>query len=269
MPVVQANGISQHYATMGPVTDPSAPVVVLIHGILIDSLASYFFTIAKPFADAGVGTVMYDSRGHGKSDKPPAGYTMADYAADLIALLDELGLQRPVYLMGNSFGGSLALYTAGKFPDRVAGVVMVEAEAPTYEWASRLSEVFAETRKQLSRREVIAWLGMRYGRHMAKQGKAAIGTLTTTRIEEELPHGDMLTHDELAAVSCPVLAIYAGEWHIKDEAPQLVAWVRDCSTTVIEGQDHSILVNVPGTVCGLALPWIADKHALAQASGRQ
>lgn len=260
MPIVTANGIAQHYATMGPIGDPDAPIAVLIHGVLIDSLASYYFTLAKPFADAGVGTLMYDLRGHGKTAKPPSGYAMSDYAQDLIALLDELDITRPAFLLGNSFGGSLALYVAARYPERVAGVVMTEAEAPTAEWGERLRNVFGESSKHLSRREVIPWIRMRYGRHLAKQAKAAIDTLNSTRIEQEMPYGSMLSMDELAALRCPVLAIYAGDWNIKAEQPLLVTWLTDCTTEIIEGQDHSVLVSIPSTVCELVLPWMTARR---------
>ena len=261
MPVVTANGISQHYTLAGPIDDPDAPIAVLIHGILIDSLASYFFTLANPFADAGVGTVMYDLRGHGKTDKPPTGYTMDDYAADLIGLLDTLGITRPVYLMGNSFGGSVALFTAARFPDRAAGVIMLDAEAPTPAWGERLHQVFTQTGLYLSRKEVMTLIRVGGGRHLHKQAKAALATLDSTRVGQELPHGAMLSTDELAAAAAPVLALYAGEWSIKDEAPLLPTWLPHCTTRILDGHTHSMLVEQPGTICELVLPWIAARHA--------
>jgi 3-oxoadipate enol-lactonase len=260
MNLVTANGIRQHYATMGPVDDPEAPLVVLVHGILIDSLASYFFTISKPFADSGVATLMYDLRGHGKTDKPPAGYSLSDYAADLIALLDEAGIHRPVYLLGNSFGGSLALFIAARYPERAAGVVMIEAEAPVAEWGEKLAGIFEASNKYLSRKDVQTYLTLRHGRHLAKQSRAALATLASTRIEQEMPYSDLLTHEELSGLAVPVLAIYAGDSIIKDEAASLTDWLPNCTTTIIENQGHSILVEVPEKVCQLTLPWVATHH---------
>lgn len=264
MPVVTANGIRQHYATMGPIDDPDAPVAVLIHGILIDSLASYYFTLGNPFAAAGVGTLMYDLRGHGKSEKPDTGYAMTDYAADLIGLLDELAITRPVFLIGNSFGGSVALYVAARHPERVAGVVMIDAEAPTDEWSERLRNVFGETSRQLCRPEVMAFIRLRGGRHLHKQAKAAFAMLNSTRIEQETPYGSMLSMAELASTTAPVLALYAGEWNIKAEAPHLPTWLPNCETEIIEGHDHSVLVDHPDKICNLVLPWIAARHADAR-----
>ena len=65
----------------------------------------------------------YDQRGLGRSDKPPAPYSMADYAADAIALMDALGWdQCPV--IGVSFGGMVAQELAVTWPQRVSSLVL-------------------------------------------------------------------------------------------------------------------------------------------------
>ena len=70
--------------------------------------------------------VAVDLRGRGRSDKPPTGYRMADHAADVIGLLDALGIDR-VALGGHSFGGVLGLYLAATSPDRIERIVMLDA----------------------------------------------------------------------------------------------------------------------------------------------
>jgi pimeloyl-ACP methyl ester carboxylesterase len=65
-------------------------------------------------------------RGRGASDKPDGGYTMADHAADVLGLLDTLGLDQ-VVMGGHSFGGLLSLYMAANHPARVAKVVAIDA----------------------------------------------------------------------------------------------------------------------------------------------
>ena len=89
-----------------------------------------------------------DLRGRGKSDAPPAGsspaapaanYTMADHSADVLALLDTLGIAQAA-LIGHSFGGMLALYLAARHPDRFPRIVVLDAA---------LSLATQETRKAL------------------------------------------------------------------------------------------------------------------------
>jgi len=60
----------------------------------------------------------YDQRGLGRSDKPEARYTMADYAADALALLDHVGWER-CRVYGVSFGGMVAQELSVTAPERV------------------------------------------------------------------------------------------------------------------------------------------------------
>jgi pimeloyl-ACP methyl ester carboxylesterase len=67
-----------------------------------------------------------DLRGRGASDKPDTGYTMADHAADVIGMLDRLGIERAV-IGGHSFGGLLSFYIAATYPERVERLVVIDA----------------------------------------------------------------------------------------------------------------------------------------------
>ncbi len=67
-----------------------------------------------------------DLRGRGESDKPEEGYRMADHAADVIGLMDELGIENAI-LGGHSFGGLLTMYMAAHYPDRFTCLVIIDA----------------------------------------------------------------------------------------------------------------------------------------------
>jgi pimeloyl-ACP methyl ester carboxylesterase len=70
--------------------------------------------------------VALDLRGHGRSEPPRNGdYSIAGMAGDIAAVADTLGLERFV-LVGHSMGGGVALAYAGKYPERVAGLVLVD-----------------------------------------------------------------------------------------------------------------------------------------------
>jgi len=60
--------------------------------------------------------VMYDARGHGRSDAPETGYGIGDRVADLVGLVESLSLDDPM-LLGHSMGGSTAAWTAAMHPD--------------------------------------------------------------------------------------------------------------------------------------------------------
>lgn len=79
----------------------------------------------------GVRTVVYDRAGLGQSDPPPPGeYRIGDEAAALARVLDVLRLTGPVVLVAHSYGGFVAQLVAAD--QRVAGVVLVDANLPTY-----------------------------------------------------------------------------------------------------------------------------------------
>lgn len=72
--------------------------------------------------------IALDLRGRGLSDKPDTGYSMADHAADVLGVLDQLGIERAI-IGGHSFGGLLTYYLAAGHPDRVQRCVVLDAPA--------------------------------------------------------------------------------------------------------------------------------------------
>lgn len=64
--------------------------------------------------------------GRGGSERHPRDVSRAAYVADVVAVAEQLGLERPV-LVGQSLGGHTALLTAAAHPDLVRSLVLVEA----------------------------------------------------------------------------------------------------------------------------------------------
>ena len=75
-------------------------------------------------------------RGHGESEKPDTGYGVEDFAADVVSLLDALGIERAV-LAGHSGSCLVARRVALDHPDRVAGLIL-EASPTTLRDDARL-----------------------------------------------------------------------------------------------------------------------------------
>src|SRR6266571_1209063 len=102
----------------------NGPSVVLIHGFG-GSIYGWRRTI-EPLAAAGFHVVAFDAKGFGFSDKPAHGYSNGDYARLVLALVDSLHLPDPV-LVGHSMGGAIAAEAALRAPDRIRGLVLVDA----------------------------------------------------------------------------------------------------------------------------------------------
>lgn len=117
---VNTNNINLHYLDYGG----QGPTVVLTHGL---SANAHCFDglIAAGLTDH-LRVLSVDLRGRGLSDKPATGYSMADHAADIVGLLDELGIET-VIMGGHSFGGLLSMYMAANHSDRVAKLVILDA----------------------------------------------------------------------------------------------------------------------------------------------
>jgi pimeloyl-ACP methyl ester carboxylesterase len=102
------------YASAG-----NGPVVVLLHGGLGHS--GNWGHQVPALLDAGFRTVVIDSRGHGRSTRDERPYSYELMAADVLAVLDALGVQK-AHIVGWSDGACTALSAACSAPERVASV---------------------------------------------------------------------------------------------------------------------------------------------------
>lgn len=80
-----------------------------------------------PFVAAGARVVLWDYRGHGKSEAPadPDRYSIDQVVDDLCRVLDATAGGEPAILGGLSFGGLCSLHVAHRHPERVRGLVLV------------------------------------------------------------------------------------------------------------------------------------------------
>ena len=102
------------------------PPIICIHGITAN--AFFFQSLADGLA-TDYSVFAYDLRGRGDSDKPEDGYSVPIHATDLAALIDELGLERPI-IIGHSLGALIALYFAAQYPDKLSKLVLLDAGTP-------------------------------------------------------------------------------------------------------------------------------------------
>jgi 3-oxoadipate enol-lactonase len=268
MPFVVANGVRLHVQRMAAkAVAPGAPspTAVFIHGLGTDSLASFYFTVAPAVSAAGIDVVAYDLRGHGRSDRPRDGYTVADSVDDLTALLDALDVTVPVHLVGNSYGGTVAFSFAQRHPQRVLSLLVIESEPATPTWAAKISELLDRGARELVLQESFDWIAERHGKHVARLGRAYGHLLATTTMRADVPRGPLLTREEIGSIHHPVLAIFGGESHVLHAAQVLPTVLPRCEITVIPGQEHTVLAKAPKAVREHTLAWIARHHPVGAA----
>ncbi len=124
MPLIAANGTALHAVTLG-----DGPPVVMIHGLMLGSLAQWYFTAAPVLARTHR-VVLYDLRGHGRSAREARGYDLATLADDLDGLLAALDVDGPIDVVGHSYGGLIALTWALRHPTRARRLVVADAPLP-------------------------------------------------------------------------------------------------------------------------------------------
>jgi len=242
----------------GPRADGRHPTVVFIHGLGTDSLASFYFTLAAPASAAGIEVIAYDLRGHGRSEQPATGYRLSDFVADLSGLLDALDVRRPVHLVGNSYGGTVAFSYALEHPERVASLVMIESEPPTEAWSRKMASLLGRAAAEFGHAEALSWIAEHYGARTSRLARAAGQRLHTTTMARDIPSGPLLSREEIRSVACPVMAILGSESDLVDQAEVLESLIPHCRTVIVEGHEHSVLVEAPRTVRDLLLPWITE-----------
>jgi len=89
-----------------------------------------------------------DLRGRGLSGSPPSGYSVENHCKDILALMDDQGLERPV-LMGHSLGAFISLVFAAKYPQRVDRLILVDGGGKLSE--AQMNKVFAGIKPSLDR----------------------------------------------------------------------------------------------------------------------
>lgn len=136
MPSANINGQTIHYEDSGG----SGPPVILAHGFLMDQslFDAQVAALAPEFR-----LIRWDARGFGETVTDGRPFTYWDSAADMVGLLDHLGIARAVF-GGMSQGGFASLRAALAHPDRVKALVLISTEsaAPNAEDKAAYQQMF-------------------------------------------------------------------------------------------------------------------------------
>lgn len=122
-----------HYELEGP---PGAPVLVLANSLGTDLS---MWDAQAPELSQSFRVLRYNHRGHEGSEEPPGPYSIAELGSDLLALLDELGVEKFSFA-GLSIGGMVGMWAASEIPDRVDRLVLLctSAKMDPQIWKARI-----------------------------------------------------------------------------------------------------------------------------------
>ena len=225
-------------APPAPGTDRHEPIL-LIHGFASSHAVNWVFpTWLQTLTGAGREVILYDVRGHGRSDKPydPAAYTLAMLSDDALAVMDHFGLGT-IDVMGYSMGARIAAFLQRRAPDRVRSLILgglghalVEGgtlpmgiadamDAPALESLTdphqRLFRAFADATRS-DRRALAACI------RGARQ---------------------LMPEAEVAAIDCPVLIAVGTRDDIAGDPDALAALLPDARVCHVDGRDHNKTVG--------------------------
>lgn len=117
--VTSSDGVRIFYTTVG-----SGPPMLLCHG----TTSTHYNWLGLGYVDAlkdDYQLILMDLRGHGESDKPheAAAYDIVQQARDVVAVLDDLGIDR-AHIWGHSAGAGIGFHLGAGFPDRAQTLIL-------------------------------------------------------------------------------------------------------------------------------------------------
>ncbi len=126
MPIAHVNDVDIHYTDTGaPPGRPDAPTVVFGHGLLF---SGWMFADQVEALEDEYRCVTVDWRSQGGSPAAKDGHDMDTLTLDLVALLDQLGLDA-VHYVGLSMGGFVGMRLAARHPDRLLTLALLDTSA--------------------------------------------------------------------------------------------------------------------------------------------
>jgi pimeloyl-ACP methyl ester carboxylesterase len=225
MATVRANGLDFQVSRFRSGPEGERPVVIAVHGLGIVDGASMSMTVGLPLAKH-FDVIMYDLRGHGRSQEVSSGFTVANHVTDLLALIDALGIEGPVHLLTGSYGGTVGIMMALDHPSRVRSLSMVDPMFLLPDWGENLAatlELFGEKLAKATTEDVMDFFQTTARRRATMLATRGRKLLFETSLLEDVRSEQGLSIEQYAQITCPVLgafglnsSIYVLSWLLRD-----------------------------------------------------
>ena len=270
--ILKRPGASLAYEVAG-----DGPAVVLVHGFGLDMR---MWDPQVPALASSFRVVRYDCRGFGASGPfdPAVPYT---HAGDLLALMDHLGIDRAV-LVGLSFGGRVVTQTALAAPERVAGLVLLDAVLDGVPWDPASAEALDQAGRLARERGLLAgraaWLAhplftpASQRPELAASLSAMVAAYPGQHWIGDDPHDrdDERPLDVLDRLTMPAL-VAVGEQDVpcfREMSAIMAERIPRAELHVIADAGHMINMEQPGAVSDLLLAFL-EQHPPARRASRQ
>ena len=167
------NSLTLYYRDWGG----SGKSIILLHGLASNSR---IWDLVAPILASNSSVIAIDQRGHGKSDKPQGGYDFNSVTDDIAQFIIKMKIDNPV-IVGHSWGGSVALSLAVRYPSLVSGLCFIDGGL------IEISSVHGNTLKlALDRMAPPVWDGITEERVMQRMKQRNWGTRDSTSLSASL-----------------------------------------------------------------------------------
>lgn len=240
MPAVALNGIELFYHETG-----EGPALLWLPGMSGDHTA---FVAQYVHFRRSRRCIGLDPRGAGRTSAPAAPFSLTDMAADAVALLDHLGIER-ADVIGHSMGGRIAQELALGWPERVGRLVLMATGAALDPWQQAVVSSWLDMRRWLPReqwlRAIAVWMFSPIS--FAKQGWIDAFVRNTMRTPDQ-PYAAMeaqaraiLGFDRRGAVrriAAPTLVLVGEHDFALQPAQELASLIPGAQLQVLAGAGH-------------------------------
>jgi pimeloyl-ACP methyl ester carboxylesterase len=243
--------------------------ILCIHGITANS--RFWDCLASALAPHHR-VIAVDLRGRGLSDKPPTGYSIEHHCKDILALMNDRGLERPV-LIGHSLGAFISLVFAAQYPQKVDHLILVDGGGKLSETQmakvfagikpslDRLGQIFPSLEAYLSQMKLAPYLQPwnsymeTYFRYEIEEVEGGVRSRVHPKhIEEEaLNLGKVDSREFYVKVTCPTLILRATKGMLaeddlllpEDVVERMVREIPNAKKVDVEGTNHYSILFQP------------------------
>ncbi len=224
--------IMHHYVECG-----SGFPLLLLHGN--GEQCGYFEHQMEPFA-SHFHVLALDTRGHGQTPRGTAPFTIRQFADDLLAFMDRLGIEK-AHLLGFSDGGNIAMVFALRHPERVERLILNGANL--------------DARGVKAGVQLPIEVGYRIARLFARRNAKALRNAEMLGLMVNDPNVRL---EELAHITCPTLVVAGDKDMIKDSHTRLIASAIPGAQLAILRGDHFIANRNPEAFNAAVLRFLCD-----------
>jgi 3-oxoadipate enol-lactonase len=211
-----------------------------------------------------------DNRGTGRSDAPPGPYDLARMANDVIAVMDDAGIER-AHIVGASMGGVIAQIVGVLHADRVLSLTLACTACHHHEWRR---ELLAEWAEVVDRRGMQGLMddGMRWliGSRLQRRFGVFVNVLARVLVQTK-PHAFVAQVDailaatdelrfELPNITAPTLVITGSQDTLTPlgDAEELAELIPTSRLYVLRGAAHGLMAEAPNAFNEVVLHFLDE-----------